>query len=102
MRNKITIFFAFALILLLESHETTSFFGFLEPFAIERSEEGPTRELEEHGLISASRSARPLVLSPGSRNNLTAFYGTTLRKTGRSHSSVFKSSLHILFLALRH
>jgi len=102
MRNKITIFFAFTLILLLGSHETTSIFGFIEPNAIERSEEVPTRELEEHGLISASKSSRPLVLSPGSRNILTAFCGTTFGKTGRSHSSFFKSSLHILFLSLRH
>jgi hypothetical protein len=102
MRNKITIFFAFTLILLLGSHETTSFFGFLEPYAIERSEEVPTREVEEHGLISASKSARPLVLSPGSRNDLAVFYSTIFRKTARIHSSFFKSSLHILFLSLRH
>jgi len=102
MRNKITIFFAFALILLLGSHETTSFFGFIEPNAIERSEEVPTRELEEHDLISTSKSARTSVLNPGSRNNLRNFYGTSFRKIDRIHPSFFKSSLHILFLSLRH
>ncbi len=102
MRNKITIFFAFTLILILGSHETTSFFGFIEPNAIERSEEGPSRETEAQELIVSSRVIQPFVPRNGSIKYLSTLHDKTFCRQGSGQSSFIKPSLHILLLTLRH
>jgi hypothetical protein len=102
MRNKITIFFAFALILLLGSHETTSFLGFLDRQAIERSEEVPSRETEAHELIVSSRVAQSFFPRSVSIKYLSTLHTGILSNLGSRKSSFVKPSLHILLLTLRH
>jgi hypothetical protein len=102
MRNRITIFFAFALILLIGSHETTSFFGFLDRQLIERSEEVPSRETEAHELIVSSRVIQPFLVRSVSIKYLSTLHAGFFCKQGSSQSSFVKPSLHILLLALRH
>lgn len=68
---------------------------------MERSEESPLRESEEHASIITSKVIRPLVLRPGLNYQITYLFDLVNHKRFTSHSAFFKSSLHILFLSLR-
>ncbi len=102
MKSKLIILFTLTLTLLIGAHETTLSFGLLDSYAMERSEEVPSRESEEHTSVITSRVIRPLVLGHGSKNYTPYLYDSDFRKMITNHSAFFKSSLHILFLALRH
>lgn len=101
MKSRFTIFFTLALTLLIASHETTWSFGLLQSHAMERSEETPTRESEEHISVIASRLNQSLVLGQSLKNHIPYRFDPDYHKLVAFHSAFFKSSLHILFLSLR-
>ncbi len=102
MRTKLIILFTLTLALLIGSHEMTMSFGVPETNAMERSEEVPSRESEEHISVITSRVIRSAVLSSGSTNYVLYLYESDFCKQILRHPAFFKSSLHILFLSLRH
>jgi hypothetical protein len=102
MRSKLIILFTLTLTLLIGSGEMTMSFDLVETSAMERSEEVPSRESEEHASVISSRVIRPLVLGTGSNIANIFFSDSGFRKLVVKHSVFFKSSLHILFLSLRH
>jgi len=102
MRSKLIILSTLTLALLIASHEMTMSFGLLETNAIERSEEVPSRESEEHTSVNTLRVIRPLVLGTGSNTYILYLNDSCFRKVVTRQTAFFKSSLHILFLSLRH
>lgn len=101
MKSRFAILFTLTLTLLIGYHETTLSFGLLQSYAMERSEETPTRESEEHISVIASRVIQSLVLRQDLKNNITCLFDPAYHKLVTFHSAFFKSSLHILFLSLR-
>jgi len=102
MRSKLIILLTLTLALLIATHEMTMSFGLLESNAIERSEEVPSRESEEHTSVITVRAIRPLALGSGSNICILYLNDSCFRKVVTRQPAFFKSSLHILFLSLRH
>ncbi len=102
MRTKVIPLFTLILTLIIGSHDTTLSLGFLNSAAAERSEEAPSRESEEHASEITWRVIRPLMLGPGKISYILSSHNASFRKLVIRPKAYFKSSLHILFLSLRH
>ena len=102
MKSGLTFCFAFALSILIGCQETILSFGLIESSVIERSEELPSRESQEHTLNVSSRGVRLTALNSNTNISVPVLYDYAFRTQVIFRPSFFKSSLHILFLSLRH
>jgi hypothetical protein len=102
MKSKVALYLVFVLALLIGSHETILSFGLVEVNLIERSEEVPSKESEEHTLTISARLVRLSIQNSISGNFVPSFYESSFRRLVANRPPLIKSHLHILFLSLRH